>query len=174
MQKQDLFILKIIQYVFTLTIICVICGFVLSWVYKTTIPQIELYQKKKIDLARRELLPQAIEFRDEQNWVSGYNEKSELVGRIVSSEARGYGGKIKILIGLDIQNKITGIKIIQQSETPGLGDQIKKKDFIQQFVGKDKSEIAEVHAVTGATISSKAVIEAVKRGIEKLEQEREY
>ncbi|MDI6641753.1 MAG: FMN-binding protein [Elusimicrobiota bacterium] len=162
---------KILNYTFRLTFICVVSAFVLSWVYSKIKPKIELYEKQRIYLAQRELLPEATEFKVQAQYTSGYNDKSELVGKIVSSEKRGYSSKIKILIGLDIQNKITGIKIIDQNETPGLGDQIKKTTFLKQFIGKNKLQIAKIDTVTGATISSKALIEAVREGVEKIVQE---
>ena len=174
---------EIINYVLRMTFVCVISAFILSWVYKETKQRIQQNEKRAIELAFKELLPDAIKFETAQRWVSGFNDENQLVGKIVSSEKRGYSSRIKIFVGLDIQKKITGIEIVAQNETPGLGDRIKSAKFLKQFVGKDKSQIPEVgrvkrlpatskvHTITGATISSKAVIEAVREGVEKIEQE---
>jgi electron transport complex protein RnfG len=58
---------------------------------------------------------------------------------------------------------ITAIKILNQNETPGLGARIIEPEFTRQFSNKDLSALNDIQAITGATISSRAVIEAVKK-----------
>lgn len=85
----------------------------------------------------------------------------------------GFGGKIELIIGMLMDGTITGYKVIEQKETPGLGTKIAEKKFADQFIGlnsyihkiKLKKDGGEIDAVTGATISSKAVIDAVKKAI---------
>ncbi len=85
----------------------------------------------------------------------------------------GFGGKIELIIGMLMDGTITGYKVIEQKETPGLGTKIAEKKFADQFIGlnsyqnefKLTKDGGEIDAVTGATISSKAVIDAVEKAI---------
>ncbi len=96
----------------------------------------------------------------------------ETVGYTAMVEPIGYGGKIEMIAGFDTNYKICGIDIISMSETPGLGAKIKEKDFTDGIIEKnaDKGlnvvknsapQNNEINAVTGATISSKAVTEGI-------------
>jgi Predicted NADH:ubiquinone oxidoreductase, subunit RnfG len=79
-----------------------------------------------------------------------------------------------MLVGFDFKGEIKGIKILSQEETPGLGAKIdeikfgeKKPWFLQQFEGRLAGELdlRDIQAITGATISSKAVLEGVKNSV---------
>ena len=85
----------------------------------------------------------------------------------------GYSGKIGIMVGVDPSGLVTGIEILTHAETPGLGDKITLPDFKQQFVGKGldgvdwrvKKDGGDFDQITGATISPRAVVGAVARGL---------
>ena len=83
-------------------------------------------------------------------------------------ESQGYSSIIKMLVGIDSHNKITELRVLEQMETPGLGANIEKIEFYEQFTGLTQDDIAlkneggEIDGVTGATISSRAVIAGVK------------
>lgn len=85
----------------------------------------------------------------------------------------GFGGRVELIIGMLMDGTVTGYKVIEQKETPGLGTKITEKKFSGQFIGLNayrdkirlKSDGGKIDAVTGATISSKAVIEAVKKAV---------
>ncbi len=89
--------------------------------------------------------------------------------------AKGYNGNISMAIGLAFNGQLTGVRIIEQNETPGLGDQIDSRitDWSAQFSGRSlansaktawavASENGEFDALSGATTSPRAVINAVK------------
>ncbi len=86
----------------------------------------------------------------------------------------GFGGRIELIVGLLRDGTITGYKVLSQKETPGLGTKIAEEDFAGQFVGLNSylDDISltrsggSIDAVTGATISSKAVIDAVGKAVE--------
>lgn len=92
---------------------------------------------------------------------------------IKSFSDNGFGGKVELIIGMLMDGTVTGYKVIEQKETPGLGTKITEKKFSEQFIGLNayrdkirlKSDGGKIDAVTGATISSKAVIEAVKKAV---------
>ena len=93
------------------------------------------------------------------------------IGHAVMARATGYGGPIDILVGLEPSNRLRGIRVISQQETPGLGAKIVEASFLDQFAGLALEELTlssvggEVDAITGATISTSAVIEGVRQGI---------
>lgn len=71
---------------------------------------------------------------------------------------KGYGGKIEMIVGFDANFKVMGIKYISMAETPGLGMNAKTDEsFNNQFKGKEAFSDDELEAITGATVTSKAV-----------------
>ncbi|MFO7885037.1 MAG: FMN-binding protein [Desulfobacteraceae bacterium] len=107
-----------------------------------------------------------------------------LAGFVVKASAQGYADKIELLLGIDSSiKKVTGIFILDQKETPGLGNKIVEKEWLDQFsnrpfsampfvVVKEESDAAaEINAVSGATISSRSVTGIVNNTIHQLKDE---
>lgn len=94
---------------------------------------------------------------------------------ITSSTMDGFGGEIVLAIGCDLQGKVNGAEFLTLAETPGLGMKAKEATFISQFSGKkvDAFEVVKsgqmstnsVDAISGATITSKAVVNAVNAAL---------
>ena len=88
----------------------------------------------------------------------------------------GFGGKIEMMLGLMVDGTINKYKIIEHKETPGLGSKITESRFSDQFHGmnpgkkgfKVKQDGGDIDAVTAATISSRAVVDAIRRGYKAL------
>lgn len=86
----------------------------------------------------------------------------------------GYSGNITVMVGVDPEGTVSGIEILSHSETPGLGDKIALPAFKGIFVGKNlrnadwrvKKDGGEFDQITGATISPRAVVSAVRKGLE--------
>ncbi len=108
-----------------------------------------------------------------------FDTSHHFVGWGVEAEGAGFQGLIKLVIGLDpAAQHVTGIQVVASDETPGLGANIKSDTWRSQFGGKPVAEPLEVvkaaptrpqhiHAITAATISSKAVVAIVNsRAIE--------
>ena len=95
-------------------------------------------------------------------------EDGEKAGYAFMASGSGYGGNIDIMVGLDSGFGIKGVSILSQTETPGVGNKITESSFTDQFKGLSASDIAlkseggKIDAITGATISSRAVVNAVK------------
>ncbi len=169
---------KIIDYILRLTILCVIASATVAWVYLETKPRIDLEEQRRLLLARKEVLPQAVRFEEKsisekEIYVQGYGLNDKPIGKIAETRKRGYAALIKILVGVDDFNRVTKVKILDEMETPGLGAKIKEEKFLKQFPGKTIEELklkknkGTIDAVTGATISSRAVIDAVREGLSK-------
>ncbi|MDH4101316.1 MAG: RnfABCDGE type electron transport complex subunit G [Nitrospirota bacterium] len=96
-----------------------------------------------------------------------------------SLNREGYAGDIWVLVGVDATGTISGIKIVDHKETPGLGDKYTKQSWYDLFKGKnlDNARIAvkkdggDIDYVTGATITARAAATAVKDGLESFRKE---
>ncbi len=110
----------------------------------------------------------------DSNIVEAYVAKKDgkTVGYIVKTLGEGgYGGAVPVTTALDENGVVTGLNIDAGEETPGLGQNVMKQEYIDRYIGKETNEYqtvkgspakdGEVQAVTGATKSSKAVTKAV-------------
>ncbi len=112
-------------------------------------------------------------FRGRQN-----GELSGVAFKVVAPD--GYSGNIDIMVGVDPDGVVSGIEILTHAETPGLGDKITFPEYKQGFVGKSldnadwrvKKDGGEFDQITGATISPRAVVGAVKKGLEFFRENR--
>lgn len=104
----------------------------------------------------------------------------------VVSARDGFTGPIKILIGVRIDGSVTAVRILQHKETPGLGDMIEsaKSDWLQQFKSsslsapdrerwKIKRDDGDFDQLTGASVTPRAVIKAVKETLLYFESNRD-
>lgn len=92
----------------------------------------------------------------------------------------GYSGNIAMMVGVDPAGTVVGLEILSHAETPGLGDKITRVDFKSQFKGKTlegvdwrvKKDGGDFDQITGATISPRAVVKAVRQGLEFFQEHR--
>ena len=121
---------------------------------------------------------------DEEMIFAGYDDNGQFIGYAIQGAGPGFQDTIKLLFGYQLkQSKIVGMEILDSRETPGLGDKIfKDMDFVNEFKsllienkiksvkkGK-KTQQNEVDAITGATISSKAVVKIINKAYKKWSQ----
>lgn len=158
---------------------CVVAAGLLSQVNTITMKRIEINKLAEENRKRQQVLPLASKerFQDKiiegRKYFLGYSENGEYAGAVFNMEGRGYNGPINITIGINPDGKLNGIAIskLDQGETPGLGLKITTNKFQEQFIGKEESEIklkkdlGKIDAVTAATISSQAVVKAVRDGV---------
>lgn len=108
---------------------------------------------------------------DEETGESSVDQSFPVVGYAFMTNGKGYGGKIGILVGLETHRALRGIRVISHQETPGLGSKITNGDFLDQFAGLVPDQLAlardggAIDAITGATISSRAIAEGVSAGL---------
>lgn len=107
--------------------------------------------------------------------VINVDKSGTVIGKIVAvTTSEGYGGDISILVGIDNDGRIKGVSITSINETPGLG--MNAEDLlIGQFEGKKESNFtvtkngkikdSEIDVMTGATVTSNAVTEAVNAAV---------
>jgi len=166
-----------------LFLICLIVAGLLGGTNALTKDPIEEQTQLKAQQARMTVLPQAKSF--EQVSISGTDAEcyaaldgeKRILGYAITTAAKGYGGDVRVMTGIDAaEGKITGVSILSQSETPGLGANAVKPEFTGQYeqalpesgfdvIKNAQPQDGEIEAMTGATITSKAVTGAVNEAI---------
>lgn len=158
-----------------------ICVGLLGAVNQITLPIIEANSLKTEQESMKQLLSEADNFTQidaisdqfiKKVFVAKASEK--VVGYVLNVEAKGYGGTISLLVGIDQKNAIKGVKILSHSETPGFGANAEKPSFIDQYIGKQDSlkvtkttpKEDEIQAITGSTITSTAITEGVNSAVD--------
>lgn len=166
---------EIIRYGFILGLICFLSSGVLVVVHTVTAAKISDTREKEAQADLKEVLPQCVDFKariedNEISYYAGYDTSGNLKGFAVKSEGKGYSSKVEVMAGLNTNLEIINVKILSQNETPGLGTKITLPDFLQRFQGKKADSLDDVAAISGATISSKAVIKPLKEKIAGLKE----
>jgi len=120
--------------------------------------------------------------RDVQRIFYRGRKDGQLAGVAFKVDApEGYSGNISIMVGVDDVGTVTGIEILNHAETPGLGDKITRDGFKDQFKQKNldnadwrvKKDGGAFDQITGATISPRAVVGAVRGGLEFYREHRQ-
>ncbi|MBI4336173.1 MAG: RnfABCDGE type electron transport complex subunit G [Candidatus Omnitrophica bacterium] len=169
---------QLIKFGVILGAVCLASTLVLAFTYQVTGPVIERQLTNEEQAALRMVLPQADLFTKRIKPGLEYFVGSKLnkpIGYCVRTLGNGYGGFIKIIAGMDEAGIIKGVRILEHQETPGLGSKIneirpgeKEPWFLRQFVGRHGGNLEvkkDIDAITGATISSRAVTEAVNKAV---------
>lgn len=124
----------------------------------------------------QEVIPDAAKVEIRGNLFVGLSEDGErVVGYAALGESSGYGGPISLLVGMNPQGGITGVKIVQQRETPGFFRLLEREGFVQQFIQKEFDQgfvVGEdLDAISGATFSAEGVAASARQAIRTLAQE---
>lgn len=162
-----------------LFLIAAICTAILAVTNGVTAPKIAENNRQAEIKSRQIVLSDANSFSDEKTagdktYVEALDKDGKVIGYVfTTASAKGYGGEIKIMTGVSADGKVTGIEILSIEETAGLGMNAKKDTFKNQYVGssglfnvvKSNPSENEIQALTGATITSNAVTEAVNEAL---------
>jgi electron transport complex protein RnfG len=174
---------KIISLGVTLFTITVITGLILGIVHDITLEPIRLTQENLKAEALRGALPGAEEFKAVQKTedadpmikdIQQALSDGKTVGFCVTVTPRGYGGTIELLAGITNDGQLKAIRILNHSETPGLGAKSVLPDFYGQFKEADKVTVVkrkpesrgEIQAISGATVTSNAAALGVNTALE--------
>ena len=163
----------------TLFLIAAICTAILAVTDMVTAPKIA-ENNEQAEIATRQLVFEDaksfsdIKTVDGATYVEALDESGKTIGYVFTTSSKGYGGEIKIMTGIGADGKVTGMEILAIEETAGLGMNAKKDDFRNQYVNNSgeftvvKSDAGEneIQALTGATITSQAVTDAVNNAVE--------
>lgn len=118
----------------------------------------------------KQALPEAGHFEriSSENYAVWKNPKKErLIGYVSTGTAHGYGGEMSMAVGVSPDGNVIGIAVIEHKETSSFFRRVLKRDFIKSLIGKAYSDPfaldQDVDGVTGATSSSRAVADAVRK-----------
>jgi electron transport complex protein RnfG len=164
-------------------------GLLIAVTNAALLPRIEENKATKLNKLTMELLPKAKEFikveeeievelsggkKERAKVYKALSEAGECVGWSFNASGQGFADKIELVIAVDSRfEKIAGFNVLASSETPGFGDQIKSSYFRAQFIdapaekleliksGDAKKIDSEIVSITGATVSSEAVIQII-------------
>ena len=161
----------ILKLTVTLLLITAVVAGLLGLVNSLTADKIAKNTAKKANEAMQTVLPSASYEKIEAD-KEGVSEayKSEN-GYVVRVTANGFGGAINLMVGINLEGKVTGISVISHAETASLGAECTREDWRTQFVGvseapKVTKDGGEIEALTGATVTSRAVSNAVALALE--------
>jgi len=143
--------------------------------------------KRDADAARLKVFDKADHFEEvtKDKWpetnatiasvYKAIDANDDVLGLVIASSSKGYAGNIDVMSGISLDMAVTGVTVLYDNETPGLGKKVANKSFISNFIGKSpvlsfslkkgESNTNHVDAIAGATISSKAMMNAVNEAL---------
>lgn len=168
--------MKDVKYILRLTltlfaITAVVAG-LLGLVNFLTEDRIAAQQAKKAQTAMEEVLP-AEEYTPLETAhagvVAAYRAGS--AGYVVRVNVSGFGGTIDMMVGVDVDGCVTGVSVISHSETASLGANCTREDYRDQYLGASGTlavtkDGGTIEALTGATVTSRAVTEGVNLALD--------
>lgn len=174
---------KILKLGFILLLITAVTGVILGGVYTLTLEPIRMTRERQKLEAFAATLPGAKDFKTlelngDAGLVQEVNEGSAegaVIGHNVTVAPKGYSGQIEMIVGVTSGGELKGIKILNHTETPGLGAKAAEPAFAGQFTDKAVPEVKvvktppqsdeEIEAISGATITSDAVATGVNAAL---------
>lgn len=175
--KKESTALYVLRLALTLLVITAVVAVALAGVNSITQPKIEAFNAQKLQSAIEDVLPgggDAIAFTDDTGLVSSVYQGES--GYAVEVRPNGFGGAITMMVGVGTDGKVLGISVVSQAETAGLGAVCAAatsagEAFRGQFAGQSGSvavtkDGGEIDAITGATITSRAVTVGVNAALD--------
>lgn len=155
-----------------LTMASLLAGVIIGVVYYFTAPIAEIQRIRQKEQSMKTLVPGAASFvpiEGKEEWYKAEKD-GQVIAYLVLTHTKGFDGHIKMFVAVSPDLKVIGYNILSHRETPGLGDQALKPKFSGQFAGKgiENMEVVKIQeegkilAITGATITSRAVTLGVK------------
>lgn len=165
--------------------VTLIAAAILGFANEKTAALIAATNEKTSNESRKEVLATAVDFKavDEAKIKeiqaknpevlevhAGLDGSGQIVGYTVKTATKGYAGDVEVITGVTTDKKVSGVKLGTNSETPGLGTLAGEDEFSGQYTGKEAVELevvksapndTQILAITGATITSRAVTTGV-------------
>ncbi len=179
---------EMLRLTLTLTLFCLISGGLLAGVDALTRERIAEVNSQRRQTALEAVLPGTNQYDNtpisdavtvrhlDRDWTFYTARKAgAFAGAAVETASpNGYGGNIRLMFGFDSDGKSIGIAILEQKETPGLGANIDTPGFRDRLAGNDlqktnwrvKKDGGDIDHITAATISSRAVTDAVREALD--------
>lgn len=167
--------------------LCVICLVVTALLAGTNLMTKDIIAEQTLaaeEASRKVVLPDAESFEEksisaqdgEVSYYEAISSNGETVGWVFVTSAKGYGGDVSVMTGINTDGYVNGVVILSQNETPGLGANATNESFRSQYqqaapesgfsvIKSGTPTDGQISALTGATITSNAVTDAVNEAI---------
>ncbi|MBU0573254.1 MAG: RnfABCDGE type electron transport complex subunit G [Candidatus Margulisbacteria bacterium] len=169
-----------VRMIVVLTLVGLLSGGVLVYANNLTAPKIAQVREQNLKAAIYQVLPDVDSFKQSgENVYECFDKDGNLTGYALQAAGTGYQGTIKMIVGVDAsRQKMTGILVLEQVETPGMGAKIAAPEFMDQFKGLTTSRNIEyvknqkpetdyqIQAITGATVSSRSVVNIINNEVQ--------
>lgn len=166
-----------------LVVIYLLVGLILVSAYAFTSPIIEKNEKAKKTTVLKSMIPGGENVIKLGDWTISEKQAEyfkvlrgdgQICGYIIETYGHGYSSNIHSMLAVDTSMKIINLTVLSQAETPGLGDEVESHWFRDQFNGKALTNLEvvktqgtdKIQALTGATISSRAVVNSEHAALE--------
>ncbi len=158
---------EFVKPIVVLTVICLVISAALAFTNQKTASIIKAAEVQKADEAKKDVLPDGDSFTEVKakslpSTVTAVYKAKNDAGYVFALTAKGYGGDMTLMCGVDKSGAVTGCETLSHNETQGLGSKTALPDFSGRFTGKTSADIDSVETISGATISSKAYKNAIK------------
>lgn len=162
----------------TLFVICLVVAVLLAATNLLTHDKIAEMNKQTETAARQVVLPEATDFEDSPDGTYAIGKNAgNITGYVFTTKTKSYGGDLSVMTGISKDGKVTGVVILSISDTPGLGLNAEKESFRDQYkqpvpekgfevIKSGTASAGQINAMTGATITSKAVTECVNKAVD--------
>lgn len=175
-----------------------VAGLVILLTHRATAPIVHAAREERLVAAARQVLPGSARLREveqagpDRRFIGG-DEAGREIGTLVRTSGRGYQDEIVVLYGIErATGRIAGLLILENRETPGLGDRIAGADFLARFRGLalgdgegrparfvlrrggrsphsgSPGDAHAIDAISGATVSSRALVDIMNRSLSRL------
>lgn len=174
----------IIKFSIILGIITLIASSILGFTNFYTKPHIANKQLDMENELKQNIFSEADRFENhiiqEDEYIIGVEKAyrgNDLLGYLITSKTKGYNGYFNVTTGIKVSGELIKIDISSINETPGLGAKAVESNFKEQFIGdiktifnvvkfKEDDNNSDIQSISGATITTKAVVDAVNRSID--------
>lgn len=187
---------NLVQLVLTLTAITLLSGAILGFLFQITAPVIQVNEEERLKQNLSKLLDTFDNNPLEESFIldefpglrflPARRQGSLSALAVEATSNKGYAGSVTLLAGFKASGELVRVNVLRQKETPGLGTRMTEEEFLSQFGNlkpemfplKVKKDGGSVDALTAATISSRAFLDALNqaqagasKALEKLNQE---
>jgi polyferredoxin len=121
------------------------------------------------------VLPGAVEIENRGSYFIGISEAGDVIGYAAVGQGNGYGGPLKVIVGVDSVGNILGMEIIENHETPGFFRRVGSTGFLEQFDDKtirDPMRIDnDIDGISGATLTVEAIATSIRQSVRTIARE---
>ena len=166
---------KQIRPVAVLFAICLVASALLGFVHNVTAPVAAAIAEERMHATYAELMPTAANFEERDCDVEGctaaleaIDQSGNTVGYVVVAQSKGYGGQVPLAVSFSTDGKVVNAAVLANEETPGLGSRVAEDPYLGQYLELEAvpRSVEEADLISGATISSKAVLNAFNAAVE--------